>query len=80
MVGDDKLIAMSRIPGRLYFICLILLSCIRKGLRDGYQIEDASWFRPNSELAPTFLNSTRTVRRPFLGAERNLLNNKGLWP
>ncbi len=56
------------------------MSVIRKALRDGYKIEDASKFRPNSELAPTFLNPKRTIRQTFLGAERNLLKNRGLWP
>jgi RHS repeat-associated protein len=56
------------------------MSVLRKTLRDGYTIKDASWFRPNSELAPTLLNPNRTVGQTFLGAERNLLNNRGLWP
>lgn len=56
------------------------MSVLRKALRDGYTIQDASWFRPNSQLAPTLLNPNRTVGQTFLGAERNLLNNRGLWP
>lgn len=56
------------------------MSVLRKALRDGYTIKDASWFRPNSQLAPTLLNPNRTVGQTFLGAERNLLNNRGLWP
>ena len=56
------------------------MTVVRKALRDGFTIKDASWFRPNSELAPTILNPTRTVGQTFLGAERNLLKNRGLWP
>jgi RHS repeat-associated protein len=56
------------------------MSVLRKSLRDGYTIKDASWFRPNSELAPTLLNPNRTVGQTFLGAERLLLKNRGLWP
>lgn len=56
------------------------MSVLRKALRDGYEIKDASWFRPNSELAPTIFNPNRTIGQTFLGAERNLLNNRGLWP
>ena len=56
------------------------MSVLRKAVRDGYTIKDASWFRPNSELAPTLLNPNRTVGQTFLGAERLLLKNRGLWP
>jgi len=53
-------------------------SVLRKALRDGYEIRDASAFRPNSELAPTLLRPDRTVGQTFLGAERLILDNKGL--
>jgi hypothetical protein len=53
-------------------------SVLRKALRDGYEIRDASVFRPNSELAPTLLRPDRTVGQTFLGAERLILDNKGL--
>jgi hypothetical protein len=56
------------------------MSVIRKALREGYTIKDASWFRLNSELAPTLLNPSRTIGQTFLGAERLLLENLGLWP
>jgi RHS repeat-associated protein len=56
------------------------MSVLRKAIRDGYTIKDASWFRPNSELAPTLLRPNRTVGQSFLGAERLLLKNRGLWP
>ena len=54
------------------------MSVLRKALRDGYSIKDASKFRPNTELAPTLKNPTRTIGQTFLGAERNLLKNRGL--
>jgi hypothetical protein len=53
-------------------------SVLRKALRDGFEIRDASAFRPNSELAPTLLRPDRTVGQTFLGAERLILDNKGL--
>jgi hypothetical protein len=56
------------------------MSVIRKAIREGFTIKDASFFRPNSELAPTLLRPNRTVGQTFLGAERNILNNRGLWP
>ena len=56
------------------------MSVLRKAIKDGYTIKDASWFRPCSELSPTLLNPNRTIRQSFLGAERNLLNNRGLLP
>ena len=56
------------------------MSVLRKAIRDGYTIKDASSFRPNSELAPTLLNPNRTIGQTFLGAERLLLKNKGLLP
>jgi len=46
----------------------------------GTQYKDATWFRPNSQVAPTLLNPNKTVGKTFLGAERNLLNDRGLWP
>lgn len=56
------------------------MSVVRKAIRDGYSIRDASWFRPNSELAPTASRPNRTVGQTFLGAERLLLKNRGLLP
>jgi len=53
-------------------------SVLRKALRDGYEIRDASAYRPNGSLDPTRLRPDRTVGQSFLGAERNILNNKGL--
>jgi hypothetical protein len=49
------------------------MSVLRKAIRYGYAIRVASWFRPNSEQAPTLLNPFRTIRQTFLGAERNSL-------
>lgn len=54
------------------------MSVLRKAIREGYTIRDASAFRPNSQLAPTKLRPTRTIGQTFLGAERLLLRNKGL--
>jgi len=56
------------------------MSVLRKAIRDGYKIKDASRFRPNSQLAPTLLRPNRTIGQTFLGAERLLLKNRGLWP
>jgi hypothetical protein len=56
------------------------MSVLRKTIREGYTIRDASFFRPNTELAPTIFNPHRTIGQTFLGAERLLLKNKGLWP
>ncbi|MBB5352942.1 RHS repeat-associated protein [Haloferula luteola] len=53
-------------------------SILRKAVRDGYEIRDASAFRLNSELASTLLRPDRTVGQTFLGAERLILGNKGL--
>ena len=50
------------------------MSVIRRNLREGVIIKDASSFRPNSELAPTITWQT------FYGAERNLMQNRGFWP
>jgi RHS repeat-associated core domain len=54
------------------------MSVLRKAIREGYTIRDASWFRPNSELAGTATRPTRTIGQTFLGAERLLLKNRGL--
>jgi RHS repeat-associated protein len=56
------------------------MSVIRKNLREGVIFKDASSFRSNSELAPTLSWPTRTVGQTFYGAERNLMQNRGLWP
>jgi len=53
-------------------------SVLRRALRDGYQIRDKSWFRPNSEAAPLPGMPNRTIGQSFLGAERLILQNKGL--
>jgi hypothetical protein len=53
-------------------------SVLRGALRDGYEIRDASAFRLNSAPDPTRLRPDRTVGQSFLGAERNILDNKGL--
>jgi hypothetical protein len=52
-------------------------SVLRKSLYDGFEIRDASYMRPNWALDPTPLNPNRTVGQSFLGAERNILDNKG---
>jgi hypothetical protein len=56
------------------------MSVLRNALREGYEIKDASWFRANTDLDPIPGWATRTIRQSFLGAERNLLENRGLWP
>jgi RHS repeat-associated protein len=56
------------------------MSVIRRNLREGVTFKDASWFRSNSELAPTIKWPTRTVGQTFYGAERNLMRNRKLWP
>ena len=56
------------------------MSVLRGALRDGYIIKDASFFRLNSELAPTLARPDRTIGQTFLGAERLLLQNRRLWP
>lgn len=53
-------------------------SVLRKALHDGFEIRDASAFRSNSELAPTPDWPTRTIGQTFTGAERLILDNKGL--
>lgn len=55
-------------------------SVLRKAVRDGYEIRDASAFRPNSELAPTLLRPDRIVGQTFLGAERLIIDNKDFVP
>lgn len=54
------------------------MSVIRRNLREGVTFKDASFFRPNSQLAPTLLRPGRTIGQTFLGAERLLLKNRGL--
>jgi hypothetical protein len=56
------------------------MSVLRKAMRDGYEIRDASGFRLNTELAPTLLRPGRTIGQTFLGAERLLLKNRGVIP
>jgi hypothetical protein len=57
------------------------MSVVRRNLREGVTFKDASWFRPNLEPAPLFPQwPTRTVGQTFYGAERNLMQNRGLWP
>jgi hypothetical protein len=53
-------------------------SVLRKALRDGYEIRDASAYRPNWSPDPTLLRPDRTVGQSFLGAERLILDNKAL--
>lgn len=53
-------------------------SVLRKKIREGYDIKDVSKHRPNSSPDPTALRPDRTVGQSFLGAERNLLKNKGV--
>ena len=55
-------------------------SVLRKAQRDGYEIRDASMHRLNSGPDPTPKWPERKVGQSFLGAERNLLNNRGLQP
>ena len=55
-------------------------SVLRKKIHEGYEIRDASKHRLNSSPDPTPLRPDRTVGQSFLGAERNLLKNKGLKP
>jgi hypothetical protein len=54
-------------------------SVLRKALRDGFEIRDASVFRPNWSPDPTLLRPDRTIWQSFLGAERNILENKGFF-
>jgi len=53
-------------------------SVLRKKIREGYDIKDVSKHRPNSSPDPTPLRPDRTVGQSFLGAERNLLKNRGI--
>lgn len=55
------------------------MSVIRRNLREGVTFRDASFFRPNSELAPTLLRPNRTVGQTFFGAERLFMRSRGLW-
>lgn len=52
-------------------------SVLRGAVRDGYQIRDASAYRPNWSPDPTLLRPDRTVGQSFLGAERLIMDNKG---
>jgi RHS repeat-associated protein len=52
-------------------------SVLRKALRDGYEIRDASAYRLNSAPNPTLSWPERTTRQSGLGWERNVLDNKG---
>ena len=54
-------------------------SVLRKAMRDGYQIRDASAYRSNLSLDPTLLRPNRTIGQSFLGAERLLMENKGFF-
>jgi len=49
-------------------------SVLRKAVGDGYQIRDASAYRPNWSPDPTFLRPDRTVGQSFLGAERLIMD------
>ncbi|MGH8487326.1 MAG: hypothetical protein ACREXS_00235 [Gammaproteobacteria bacterium] len=53
------------------------MSVLREEMRKGVPIRDASAYKPDSFLAPTELNPSRTIRQTFTGAERNQLTNKG---
>jgi hypothetical protein len=53
-------------------------SVLRKALWEGYEIRDASAYRPNWTPDPTLLRPDRTVGQSFLGAERLIMDNKGL--
>ena len=55
------------------------MSILRNGVRNGYIIRDASYFRPNSQLVPTLLNPNKTIGQTFLGAERLLMKNLGIF-
>jgi RHS repeat-associated protein len=55
-------------------------SVLRGVVRDGYEIRDASFYRPNSSPDSTLLRPDRTVGQSFLGAERLIMDNKGLVP
>jgi RHS repeat-associated protein len=53
-------------------------SVLRKAVRDGFKIRDASAYRLSSDPDPTLLRPDRTIGQSFLGAERLILGNKGL--
>ena len=55
-------------------------SVLRNALREGYRIQDVSAYRPNSALDFIPQRPNRTVGQSFLGAERLILDNKGLIP
>jgi hypothetical protein len=55
-------------------------SVLRGAVRDGYEIRDASFYRPNSAPDSTLLRPDRTVGQSFLGAERLIMDNKGFVP
>lgn len=52
-------------------------SILRKEIRDGKVIIDASKHRENSDPDPTTERPDRKIGQSFLGAERNLMDNKG---
>jgi hypothetical protein len=52
-------------------------SLLRLEMRRGLPIRDGSAARPDTELAPTDLNASRTIRQTFTGLERNVLRNHG---
>jgi hypothetical protein len=53
------------------------MSVLRQKIWEGYTIKDASKFRALTDPDPTPAWPTRTVRQSFLGAERNLMQNRG---
>ena len=53
------------------------MSKLRGKLREGYEVIDASKFRKLTDPDPTDFWPDRTVRQSFLGAERNLMENRG---
>ena len=53
-------------------------SVLRRKLREGFTIQDVSFERLNTDIDPTILRPDRTVGQSFLGAERLILENKGL--
>lgn len=55
-------------------------SVLRRKVREGDEIRDASKHRLNSSPDPMPLRPDRKVGQSFLGAERNLLDNLGITP
>ncbi len=53
-------------------------SVLRRKVREGKKIQDKSFFRKNSDIDPS--NPSKTVGQSFLGAERLILDSKGLIP